>query len=1206
MKKIIYSKYSNERREKYNIRTDIVKDDAGYKYIVKAATNQESMPHIENLMNWYERLTAKYSDTIFVPNKAEVCEEGVKFEFLEGDALSEILDSYISKKNLDAFYQLIEQYVSEMKNAYGKKIFEKSKEFIEIFGDVELPDGLLGDTDFNIDLIFPNIIVKDDKWNVIDYEWTFACCIPLNYVIYRALSVFVYSVDQRMEHMGDEIFQRYGITEEEVAVYRQMELNFQAYVFGDRKNLNYIDTVIGKRKITLQSMFELNRKNDQLHTVQVYLDKGTGFSETDSYFMFLEPDVDGKITLDIPLEESVVAYRIDPAQKECSIEISAFYNDVKKENEVSYNTNGYKLNNNTYLFESSDPQIYSSEVGQRVLHLEYYVADIDSHIVHNIETEIDAHNVEKMQMLEQHKNEKQELTDRYSLECAKQDRVISDLNTVIGLKDEDIRTLNNVVNDKNVHIDNLENIIEEQQEYIQKMKRAIKNPVYAAKLLYEKTKNKLEQNKKKNQQSLETEKNVQQKIEDYREKYKDLVISEEYRYENWITKLEASESYDEKFNYNPKISILVPVYNVLDRHLIPCIESVLNQVYENWELCLADDNSTWENVGQTLSKYENHEKIKIVYRKENGHISKCTNSALELATGEFVAFMDCDDLLRPNALYEVVKKLNENPELDFIYSDEDKVDDDGSNRHMPNFKPDWSPDTLMSCMYTCHFGVYRRSIVNEIGGLRTGVEGSQDYDFTLRFTERTNKIAHIDKILYHWRERQESTAVNPGAKTYILEAAKKTKMDTLERRGLKAELELVDDLYLYRVNYISQTNPLISIIIPSKDNYTILERCIRTLVSITEYKNYEIILVDNGSNDENREKCEALSKEFNINYIYEKMTFNFSRMCNIGAAAANGEYLLFLNDDIEIIGKDWLSRMIGHAELEHIGAVGAKLLYPGGDNIQHVGVLGLECGPSHAFVGSSDSSIYYFGRNRIDYNWLAVTGACLLLKKEKYDQIAGFDEEFAVAYNDVDLCFKLVEEGYYNVVCNAAVLYHHESVSRGYDYVDEAKMQRLANELKKLYTKHPMFDKKDPFYNKKLIQNGVEFSYNYALEPQELKDVRECVETGVENGSLRCSVDGLNISDTICIEGWAFIDGREDNNDLSVKILLKGNEKSFVIETDKVYRADVAQHFGEEKLLEFVGYKCEFDKEQLTEEVYRIGIMLEQNLCMTESVVCMV
>ena len=551
-------------------------------------------------------------------------------------------------------------------------------------------------------------------------------------------------------------------------------------------------------------------------------------------------------------------------------------------------------------------------------------------------------------------------------------------------------------------------------------------------------------------------------------------------YETWIKRLEKSNT-QEELAYQPKISVVVPVYNVLDKHLIPCIESVINQTYENWELCLADDHSTWENVGQTLAKYESHDKIRVVYRKENGHISRCTNSAIEIATGEFIAFMDCDDFLRPNALYEVAKTLNENPDLDFIYSDEDKVNDDGKKRHMPHFKPDWSPDTLMSHMYTCHFGVYRRSIVEEIGGLRVGVEGCQDYDFTLRFTEKTKKVAHIAKILYHWRERKESTAVDPGAKPYILEAQKKTKLDALERRGLKGELELEDAMHQYRVRYISEKNPLVSIIIPSKDNFDVLKRCLDSLYSLTDYKNFEVILVDNGSQEENKKKYAALADAHGMQYVYEKMEFNFSRMCNKGAGVAVGEYLLFLNDDIEILHADWLSRMVGHAELAHAGAVGAKLLYPNGNRIQHVGVIEIENGPVHAFTGCSDENLYYFGRTKLEYNWLAVTAACMLVNKEKFSEVGGFDESFAVTYNDIELCFKLVEAGYYNVVRNDVVLYHHESVSRGNDLVDKDKMKRLKAEQERLYAMHPAFDKKDPFYNIHLTQTRMNFDYNYEL-----------------------------------------------------------------------------------------------------------------------------
>lgn len=549
-------------------------------------------------------------------------------------------------------------------------------------------------------------------------------------------------------------------------------------------------------------------------------------------------------------------------------------------------------------------------------------------------------------------------------------------------------------------------------------------------------------------------------------------------YEKWIKKVEASESYDAFFAYNPKISILVPVYNVLDKQLEECIDSVINQVYENWELCLVDDCSTWDSVRKTLGKYEDNPKIKVIYRQENGHISRCTNTALENATGEFVAFLDCDDILRKNALYEVVKVLNEKNDLDFIYSDEDKINDNGKKRHTPHFKPDWSPDTLMSHMYTCHFGVYRKSIAVEIGGLRVGYEGAQDYDFTLRFTEKTNHIAHIPKILYHWRERKESTAVSPEAKPYILEAQKKSKEDAIERRGLNAKVEYIEGIYQYRVKYMPVNNPLVSIIIPSKDNYEVLSRCISSLVDKTDYKNYEIIIVDNGSSYENKAKYNELANKYGARYIYEPMDFNFSKMCNIGADNASGEVLLFLNDDIEILDGDWLANMVGHAQVPYTGAVGAKLLYPDKDSIQHIGIINIKNGPVHPFAGYTDKSTYYFNHNRIEYNYIAVTAACLAVERKKFEAVGGFDEELAVAYNDVDLCFKLVEAGYYNVVRNDAVLIHHESVSRGDDRQSEEKFKRLMSEQEKLYKKHPNYDRKDPFYNINLTQNKADYSYN--------------------------------------------------------------------------------------------------------------------------------
>ena len=370
-------------------------------------------------------------------------------------------------------------------------------------------------------------------------------------------------------------------------------------------------------------------------------------------------------------------------------------------------------------------------------------------------------------------------------------------------------------------------------------------------------------------------------------------------YQLWIEKNEIEEKNQKsesikELTYLPKFSVVIPVYNVEDSILTECIESIRNQTYSNWELCLVDDASTWENVRITLQKYEEIENIHVHYRTENGHIAKTTNDAIEMATGDFIAFSDCDDVLAPNALWEMAKKLNENPELDFIYSDEDKLSEDGEFRRNPFFKPDWSPDTFMSLMYTNHLGVYRADIVKKIGGLRTEVNGSQDYDFTLRFMEQSDnkRVGHIPKVLYYWREREGSAASTPQAKPYAIEANRKLKEEALKRRNLVGRVEYLEDLYQFRVVYEPQEKSLVSIIIPSKDNFSLLKQCINSIYKYTSYKNYEIILVDNGSNDETKAKIKTYIQGKKITYIYKKMEFNFSRMCNMGVQQAKGEYIL--------------------------------------------------------------------------------------------------------------------------------------------------------------------------------------------------------------------------------------------------------------------------------------------------------------------------
>ena len=679
----------------------------------------------------------------------------------------------------------------------------------------------------------------------------------------------------------------------------------------------------------------------------------------------------------------------------------------------------------------------------------------------------------------------------------------------------------------------------------------------------------------------------------YTWKYKKIMFHNGSDYERWINENEGYKSAgtkDVEITYRPKISVIVPVYNVLDKYLIACIKSVLKQSYDNFELCLADDCSTYPNVKKTLKKFEKNPKVKVVYREKNGNISEATNSALSVATGDFIALLDCDDILAKDALLTVVETLNENPDLDFIYSDEDKVDESGKHRHTPHFKPDWSPDTFMSHMYTCHLGVFRKSIADEIGGFRKGFEGAQDYDFTLRFTEKTDRIAHIPRILYHWVEREESTSVNPDAKPYFTNAARKAKEEALQRRGLTATLETLP-LNQIRVNYTPVGEPKVSIVIPSKDNPDILKNCIDSILKYTEYPNYEIVVVDNGSSDENKKKVEVLTGDSRIKYVYDKYDFNFSKMCNIGVKESTGEYILLLNDDTEVTEAGWLTRMTGHAMLPHTGAVGARLLYPDKKTIQHVGVIMIDEGPAHAFAGFADDVVLYFGRNRWDYNYIAVTGACLMVSRKKYEEVGGFDESFAVTYNDVDFCLKLYEAGYYNVVRNDVVLIHHESLSRGHDNMDIEKIKRLNRERDRMYDIHPLFGHNDPFYNINFNHHNTDFSFNTSS----FNSFIEGTDSTPENAQLNGHLDLINVSPRMLyIAGWIYEKGNKKSNDMKQKVLLYNEKHSYILDTQKGYRKDVSDAFPEEGDLRFCGFRVEADREGMESGVYHTAIICDK------------
>jgi GT2 family glycosyltransferase/predicted CoA-binding protein len=548
-------------------------------------------------------------------------------------------------------------------------------------------------------------------------------------------------------------------------------------------------------------------------------------------------------------------------------------------------------------------------------------------------------------------------------------------------------------------------------------------------------------------------------------------------YENWARRCEelrynpekAAENI-ERFTYKPTISIIMPVHNVSKEHLSKALDSVLNQYYPFWELCICDDASAVPDVRSVLEDYAASDKrIKVVFSEKNGGIAVASNLALKLASGEFIGLLDHDDEITPDAVYEVVKTLQE-VNADLIYSDEDKLDPEGS-RYDPFFKPAWSPDLLFSCNYISHFGVYRRSIIDREGAFRGGFDGSQDYDLALRFTDKTDKIVHIPKILYHWRKVTGSAAASRRSKPYAYEAARMALADTLRRRGIEGVVTTENSLGFYRVKRELVSAGKVSIIIPTRDRLEFLQKCIDSIESKTEYKNYEIVIVNNAS----REKAtlEYLGRTPH-KVIHDAGPFNFSRLNNKAAKEADGEYLLLLNNDIEVISGEWLSAMIEHAQRPEVGAVGAKLLYPD-DRIQHAGVvlgIGGMAGHSHKSTNGY-RGFGYFNFPNIIRNYSAVTAACLMVRRALFEDFGGLDEDnLPVAFNDVDLCLRLRRAGYLVVYTPYALLYHKESASRGYAINTDEDSYLMTKWRKEILS--------DPYYNPTLTLKTEDFSIDFS------------------------------------------------------------------------------------------------------------------------------
>lgn len=560
-------------------------------------------------------------------------------------------------------------------------------------------------------------------------------------------------------------------------------------------------------------------------------------------------------------------------------------------------------------------------------------------------------------------------------------------------------------------------------------------------------------------------------------------------YEQWLEVEQAIyQKLDEQvarqvdaFSIKPLISLVMPVYNVRPDWLRKAVDSVKAQSYKHWQLCIADDCSTDQRLLGVLKELaEGDERIAIRFLETNQGIAGASNAALELAQGDYVGFLDNDDELAPHALLAMAKAINREPEADLLYSDEDKITEKG-RRYAPFFKPDWSPDTLRSYNYLCHFTVIRKTLLDTVGGFRVGYDGSQDYDLFLRATEQAWRIIHIPEILYHWRAIEGSVGKRGDAKMYAYDSARRALQGHLERTGLPGEVTDGNFLGSYHIRYTLSDQPKITIIIPTKDKVDVLRRCVSSIIERSTYQNIEIVIVDNGSIEQaTAEYYASLQGNRNIRLLEYDQPFNFSAINNYAVSQVDAEYLLFLNNDTEVLSPGWLEEMLGFGQRKDVGAVGNLLYYPN-DTVQHGGIIigiGGVAGHSHKYFPRNEYG--YFGRLKSVQNLSAVTAACLLTRQHVYEEVGGFEEDLSHAFNDVDLCLKIREKGYLVVYTPFSELYHHESISRGYENTPE-KMQRFKQERRFVEERWASFLRQgDPYYSPHLSLISEDFALDRA------------------------------------------------------------------------------------------------------------------------------
>ena len=1058
MKRILYSKYSNERAMRFQVRTDIVEDEEGVRYARKVPCTDAAQAHIDNIFKWSKKLDETYAGSMLRANHAFVQPDGLYFDYIEGKTFEEHLDELLKNEDYSAVLSEIQRFFDMLKSTLQLKHFQSTEAFAGVFGEIAFPQVLLAADINNIDYLFGNIFMGKDLYTIIDYEWTFDFPIPFLYIVYRTVHYYTYDRSrEKLRELG--LLRLLGISKELEECFTLMEHRFQLYILGETTPVINMYPDIAGPAFMLDHMVARERESYALQQIQVYYDQGRGFSEADSVVLHAKGNEAGGWHYLISPKQAK-RLRIDTGSQCCIVNNIRILANGAEYARLPFTGNGYPLTQDSYLFLTTDPQIILENLPQQLTQIKFscQIEQISEEAAAEIQQFIGKYknqmkqSDEALEALTQHNREMQDELQLYRSRC----REAEERSAVLAQQLEQIQA---------TFCGKLLRLRSFIKRVLKKILGVNPNLYKAARYL-------------RIYGPIATVKRIKIKL-----------TGEDVPAEEWeVTKAGRRKQRKHVFANPVKFSIVVPLYNTPEAYLNQMIDSVLDQTYGNWELCMADGSDEDHKHVEEICRAYAERDARIRYRKLkiNEGISENTNRCLEMAEGDYIGLFDHDDLLHPAALYENMCVIDASG-ADFIYSDENTFSETPKDAYCPHFKPDYSPDTLRSYNYICHFTVFKKSLMDQVGMFRKEFDGSQDYDMILRLTEQAKKIVHIPKILYYWRAHAASVASDISAKTYCIDAAKKALAEHLERVGLKGQVGDASIPSVYKIQYEIENEPLISILIPNKDHTDDLDLCIRSITERSTYRNFEIIIIENNSEEaETFAYYKKIETNPQVQVVYWQGEFNYSAINNFGVTYAKGDYFLLLNNDIEVITPDWLQEMLMFAQRSDVGAVGAKLYYPD-DTIQHAGIilgLGGLAGHSHKYFPRD--AYGYSSRLQLAQNLSGVTAACMMIPREVYEKVGGLDEGYKVAFNDVDLCMKIRQEGYLIIFTPFAELYHYESKSRGYEDSPE-KVERFNREIKRFHSKwKPQLEAGDPYYNNNLTLDSEDFARKKPGEPDRI------------------------------------------------------------------------------------------------------------------------